>query len=159
MFHRLWDFKNTHLLPFICLLFFLKCSSFSTIQWFCQSHGADKYFPATSLESSIMWLWRMRHFMLQWIQGMVFLWVGRRSQSSIDFFGVYSFIVKGIIDEFFTFNPWGLLFLSPAPMVCHNVFVIAPAVKESPNPKNTHSHTLKITKQTYSDKPPAPRVC
>lgn len=99
-----------------------------------------------------MCLWRMRHFMLHWIQGMVFLWVGRRSQSSIDFFGVYSFIVKGLIDEFFTSNPWGLLFLSPALMVYHNVFVLAPAVKESQNPKNTHSHTLKITKQTYSDK-------
>ncbi len=84
MFHRPLDFKSAHLLH----LFFLKCCFFFIVQWFCQSHGAGKYFPAACLESSIMCLWRMRHVMLHWIQGSVFLWFCCRSQSGIDFCSV-----------------------------------------------------------------------
>jgi len=84
MFHRPLDFKSAHLLH----LFFFKCCFFFIVQWFCQSHGAGKYFPAACLESSIMCLWRMRHVMLHWIQGSVFLWFCCRSQSGIDFCSV-----------------------------------------------------------------------
>lgn len=74
----------------------------------------------------MMCLWRMRHFVLHWIQGSVFFFFFCGSAAGVNqalIFRVYSFIIKALIDEFFHFQSFRVIFfsLSPALMLYQSV--------------------------------------